>query len=201
MYQLAIYFNQQQLGQLAIQSAARVTFLSPVKSIDDAPVFLQRLYYPLYFGDIILAEANQLDIDPALIAAIIRQESLFERSAESSVGARGLAQVMPGTGDYVAERSNFGDFDTNLLWQPYINIKFGAWYINQQLGIFEGNLFAAMAAYNAGPGNVLNWIDDADDLDIFVESIPFWESRTYIRRVYENVAAYQRLYGHFPATD
>ena len=67
--------------------------------------------------------------------------------------------------------------------------------INQQLGIFDGNQFAALAAYNAGPGNVLEWIKVSDDLDIFVESIPFWESRTYIRNIYINLAAYRRIYG------
>ena len=127
--------------------------------------------------------------------SLIRQESLFEYSAESSAGARGLMQVMPTTGEYVAERSDYGSFNTDELWLPYVNIKLGAWYINQQLAIFEGNKLAAMAAYNAGPGNVLEWIEVSDDLDIFVESIPFWESRTYIRRVYENLAAYHRIYG------
>jgi soluble lytic murein transglycosylase len=63
------------------------------------------------------------------------------------------------------------------------------------LGIFEGNQFAALAAYNAGPGNVLEWIKTSNDLDIFVESIPFRESRVYIRNIYVNLAAYRRLYG------
>jgi soluble lytic murein transglycosylase len=111
------------------------------------------------------------------------------------VGARGLMQVMPTTGEYVAERSEFGNFNTDQLWLPYINIKFGAWYINQQLGIFDNNQFAALAAYNAGPGNVLEWIDISDDLDIFVESIPFRESRLYIRKIYVNLEAYRRIYG------
>jgi soluble lytic murein transglycosylase len=199
MYQLANFFTRNQLGQLAILSAARVSFLSPAETIFDTPVYLQRLYYPFYFPEIIFMEAEQLEIDPALVASLIRQESLFEHAAESVVGARGLMQVMPGTGEYVAERSDFGDFDVDLLWYPYINIRFGAWYIHQQLAIFESNQFAAMAAYNAGPGNVLDWIETSDDLDIFVEKIPFWESRTYVRRVYENLAVYRHLYGIPPA--
>jgi len=196
MYQLAIYFNEQQLGRLSIISAARFVFLSPAQGIpEDAPIFIQRLYYPLLFADTIIAEAEEMEVDPAILAAIIRQESLFERSAESVVGARGLMQLMPGTGEYVAERGGFDNFDIDQLWLPYISIKMGAWYINQQLGIFDGNQFAALAAYNAGPGNVLQWIETSDDLDIFVESIPFRESRVYIRRIYTNLEAYRRIYG------
>jgi soluble lytic murein transglycosylase len=135
-------------------------------------------------------------MDPTLILALIRQESLFEPSAHSSAGARGLTQVMPATGEYIAARSDFVDsYNPDQLWQPYLSIKFGTWYINQQLGIFDDNAFAALAAYNAGPGNVLEWIKVSDDLDVFVEAIPFWESRLYIRKVYVNLSTYRHLYG------
>ena len=107
-------------------------------------------------------------------------------------------QVMPATGEYIAERADFDGYDPDQLWLPYLSVKYGAWYINQQLGIFDDNQFAALAAYNAGPGNVLEWIEVSDDLDIFVESIPFWESRTYIRNIYINLAAYRRIYGPPP---
>jgi soluble lytic murein transglycosylase len=195
MYHLAVYFSEQGLNQLSIVAVARVIFLSPVEEVEEAPLFLQRFYYPIYFADVIFAEAEAQAIDPALLLAIMRQESLFEPSAESIVGARGLMQVMPPTGEYVAERSDFGPFTIDQLWLPYISIKFGAWYIEQQLDIFDGNQFAALAAYNAGPGNVLEWIKTSDDLDIFVESIPYRESRLYIRNIYVNLAAYRRIYG------
>lgn len=195
MYQLAVYFSEQGLGRLSIVTATRLVFLSPADRPEDAPIYLQRLYYPFKFSDLIFAESEAQGIDPALVLAITRQESLFEPSAESWVGARGLMQVMPTTGEYVAERSEFGEFHIDQLWQPYISIKFGAWYIDQQLGIFDGNQFAALAAYNAGPGNVLEWVKISDDLDFFVEAIPFRESRTYIRKIYVNLAAYRRIYG------
>jgi soluble lytic murein transglycosylase len=201
MYRLANYFHQERLGQLGILVAGRVIFLSPTNHTFEAPLYMQRLFYPFYYSDLIFAEAEAQDIDPALIVSLIRQESLFEADAESWVGARGLMQVMPGTGDYVAERSEFGPFNTDQLWLPWVSVKFGAWYIDQQLGIFDDNQFAAMAAYNAGPGNVLDWIETSDDLDIFVEAIPYWESRTYIRRVYENLSAYRRIYGPSPQQD
>jgi soluble lytic murein transglycosylase len=195
MYQLSVYFKRQGLGRLSIITAARLIFLSPARAPEDAPLFIQRLYYPIYYEHVIFSEAERLNIDPALVAALIRQESLFEQSAESIVGARGLMQVMPATGEYIAGRGEFANFNVEQLWLPYLNIKFGVWYINQQLGIFDDNPFAALAAYNAGPGNVLEWIKSSDDPDIFVESIPFSESRAYIRRVYVNLAAYHRLYG------
>ena len=125
----------------------------------------------------------------------MRQESLIEHSAESIAGARGLMQVMPATGEYIAERSDFGAIHPDQLWLPFISVKFGAWYINQQLQLFDGNQFAALAAYNAGPGNVLEWVKVSGDLDVFVESIPYRESRTYIRTIYVNLAAYRSLYG------
>jgi soluble lytic murein transglycosylase len=195
MYQLSVYFREQGLGRLSIRTAARLTVLSPADEPAQAPIFIQHLLYPVYFEEIILAEAEKYDLDPALILAIMRQESLFERSAESIAGARGLMQVMPATGEYIVERAGFDSYDPDQLWLPYLSIRYGAWYINQQLGIFDGNQFAALAAYNAGPGNVLEWIKVSDDLDVFVEAIPFWESRTYIRNIYINLAAYRRIYG------
>jgi soluble lytic murein transglycosylase len=196
MYQLSIYFRDKGMGELSIVTAARLIFLSPADAPENVPIFIQRLFYPILFEDLIFSEAEQHEIDPALLLSIMRQESLFEQTAESIAGARGLMQVMPATGDYVAERSDFEkEYDPEQLWLPYISVRFGAWYISQQLGIFDGNQFAALAAYNAGPGNVLEWIKTSDDLDVFVESIPFRESRVYIRNIYVNLAAYRRLYG------
>jgi soluble lytic murein transglycosylase len=196
LYQLSIFFNEKGLGRLSILAAGRLISLSPAGVPEDTPLFIQRLFYPIHFPELILAEAEQYGLDPTLMLALIRQESLFEPSAHSIAGARGLMQVMPTTGDYIAERSNLvDDFNRDQLWRPYLNIKFGAWYINQQLGIFDDNALAALAAYNAGPGNVLEWIKVSDDLDYFVEAIPFWESRLYVRNVYVNLSAYRHLYG------
>ncbi|MBN1219679.1 MAG: tetratricopeptide repeat protein [Anaerolineae bacterium] len=200
MYQLSLYFREQGLGRLSIVTAGRLIFLSPARVPEDTPIFIQRLFYPIFFEDVILAEAEAYQLDPTLLLAIIRQESLFEPSAHSPADARGLMQVIPTTGEYVAERGGFANFDPAQLWLPYQNVKLGAWYIKQQLEIFDDNHFAALVAYNAGPGNVLEWVKTSDDLDIFVESIPFWESRLYIRNVYVNLAGYRRLYRIMPVT-
>ena len=195
MYQLANYLYVHQIGQLSIVSAARVIFLSPAEAPEDAPLYIQRLYYPLHFDSVIVAEAQRRDLDPALVMALIRQESLFELTAESYVGAQGLMQVMPTTGEEIAAQSDLGSYGADQLWQPYVNIQFGSWYLKEQLNKFNGNQFAALAAYNAGPDRVAEWIQVSDDLDVFVEAVPFFESRTYIRRIYENLAAYRRVYG------
>jgi soluble lytic murein transglycosylase len=196
LFQLSVYFNENNLGRLSILTAGRLISLSPAGVPEDTPRYVQRLFYPIYYPELILAEAAKYELDPTLMLALIRQESLFEPSAHSIAGARGLMQVMPATGQYIAERSDLADnFDPDLLWRPFMSIKFGSWYINQQLGIFDGNAFAALAAYNAGPGHVLEWIKTSDDPDIFVEAIPFWESRLYIRKVYVNLSAYRHLYG------
>ena len=198
LYQLSVYFRERGLGRLSILTAGRLIILSPADGPEETPIYIQRLLFPVYFAEVIFPEAEKYGLDPALLVAIMRQESLFERSAESVAGARGLMQVMPATGEYIAERADFDGYDPDQLWLPYLSVKYGAWYINQQLGIFDDNQFAALAAYNAGPGNVLEWIEVSDDLDIFVESIPFWESRTYIRNIYINLAAYRRIYGPPP---
>ena len=195
MYQLSNYFHEHQIGLLSIVSAARVIFLSPAAAPEEAPLYIQRLYYPIFFDEVVLAEAQRRDLDPALVIALIRQESLFEQSAESYVGAQGLMQVMPATGEEISAQSDLGSYGAGQLWRPYVNIKFGSWYLKEQLNAFNGNSFAALAAYNAGPDRVAEWIQVSDDLDVFTEAVPFFESRTYIRRIYENLAAYRRVYG------
>ncbi|MFQ5613505.1 MAG: tetratricopeptide repeat protein [Anaerolineae bacterium] len=194
MYQLSLAFRERGLPRLSILAANEVLRLSPAVNLEQVPRFLQRLMYPTDFGDLVLAEAEAFDVDPAMVFALIRQESLFEPSAQSFADARGLMQVVPDTGDYVAGRLAWDDYSHEQLWLPNLNIKFGTWYLSLQLDIFEGNEFASLAAYNAGPGNVLNWIEVSDDLDLFVEAIPLAEPRLYIRRVYLNVSAYRAIY-------
>ncbi len=172
----------------------RLLELSPHPHAEDAPLFIQWLLYPTYYADVVSAQADIYKLSPALLLAMIRQESLFETAAESHAGASGLLQVMPATGEYIAGQAGFSDYSAEHLQLPYLGVQYGAWYINQQLHIFDNNLLVSLAGYNAGPGYALNWIETIDDTDVFVESIPFWETRTYVRAVYQNFAAYRRLY-------
>ncbi len=194
MFQLAVFGREHGVGRLSILAATRLLELSPVKHAEDAPLFIQWLIYPAYFANVVSVQSEIYNLSPALLLAMIRQESLFEPAAESPAGASGLLQVMPATGEYIAGQAGFDNYTADQLQLPWLGVQYGAWYINQQLYIFENNLLIALAGYNAGPGYALNWIESTTDPDMFVESIPFWETRTYVRTVYENLAAYHRLY-------
>jgi soluble lytic murein transglycosylase len=197
LYQLALALRERGLNRLSILCAQRLIQLSPTESVAQAPLFVQRLTYPTYFDDLVLAEAQANDLDPLLLFALIWQESLFEGQAVSWAGAQGLTQVIPATGDWIALQLRWQDYQAEHLYRPYLNVKFGAWYLARQLKDFEGNLFAALAAYNGGPGNAARWLElvgNGDD-DLFVEGISNAETRRYVERVYEHCARYRALYG------
>jgi soluble lytic murein transglycosylase len=196
LYQLALAFRERGVYRLSILCATRLILLSPAESVSEAPRFLQRLAYPVYFDDLVLAESQANGFDPLLFFALIWQESLFEGQAASWAGAQGLTQVMPATGDWIALQLRWPDYQAEHLYRPYLNVKFGAWYLARQLKDFEGNLFAALAAYNGGPGNATRWLELAGDgdEDLFVESISNAETRRYVEKVYEHYARYRELY-------
>jgi soluble lytic murein transglycosylase len=193
--QLSVYFAEQGLHGLAARAALRLVGLWPDGSMGEAPVELQRLAYPLIYADLLSAEAGARGLDPLLLAALIRQESLFEPVAESYAGARGLGQVMPATGTGIANSLGMEDFVLDDLYRPHVSISFGAFYLRAQMNRFEDQILVALAAYNGGPGNTLRWIDaGGEDLDFFVEVITATQSRLYLQRVYEHYLVYERLY-------
>jgi len=202
LYQLSLALRERGVYRLSILCAKRLIQLSPAESISQAPRFLQRLVYPTHFDDLVVAEAQANGFDPLLLFALIWQESLFEGQAASWAGAQGLTQVMPATGDWIALQLRWKDYQAEHLYRPYLNVKFGAWYLGRQLRDFENNLFAALAAYNGGPGNAARWLDLVGggnprygDDDLFVESISNAETRRYVEKVYEHYAVYRELYG------
>jgi soluble lytic murein transglycosylase len=192
---LARYFRERGLYGLAASCAARLADLWPAGDLYQAPLALHYLAYPLAYTDLLSTEAARQGLDPLLLAALIRQESLFEPAVESWAGARGLAQVMPGTGQDIARALGVQDFVPDDLYRPATSIRFGAYYLASQLARFDGQLLVALAAYNGGPGNALQWLEAGDgDLDLFVESIGAVQSRLYLQGVYEGYVAYQALY-------
>jgi soluble lytic murein transglycosylase len=196
---LAIAFRERGLYRLSIICAERLIWLSPAASRDDVPLFIRQLSYPIYYRDLIISEARSQAIPPLLLFALIRQESLFEPSITSFADARGLTQIIPATGEWIAGRLGEPDFQTNDLWLPYVNISYGAWYLSVQLATFDTQVVPALAAYNAGPGRVHGWMNDVSgDTDLFLETMPFAEPRSYIRNVYENYAYYRQLYPNLP---
>ena len=152
--------------------------------------------YPVYYADQILDLAEAYGYDPLLQFSLVRQESLYESFARSGAAAQGLSQVIPDTGAFIAERLNWPNFVNDDLYKPYVGLAFGAYYLHQQLIAFDGHAHAALAAYNAGPGNAARWYTAAgSDIDVFKETIDFAETRLYIERIYLGHAIYRFLYG------
>jgi soluble lytic murein transglycosylase len=192
---IALYFRELGLHGLAARSAAQLASLWPRHSVHDAPLELRRLAYPLVYADLLSAEAQPRGLDPLLIAALVRQESLFEPVAESYAGARGLGQVMPATGQGIAQSLGMEDFVLDDLYLPWVSIRFAAFYLDVQMKRFDNQILIALAAYNGGPGNTLRWLEmGGEDLDLFVEVITAAQSRLYLQRVYQHFLIYEELY-------
>ena len=194
-YQLALYF--QELGLFRSSIVAAASLLHQVgATVFDAPRFLGRLAYPAHYADLILPLAERYGYDPRLQFALVRQESLFESIARSSAAAQGLSQVIPDTGAWIAQRLAWPDFTNEDLFKPYVGLNFGAFYLSEQLRAFDGHVHAALAAYNAGPGNAARWYETAGgNHDRFFDTVDFTETRLYIERIYEGFNAYRHLYG------
>ena len=150
---------------------------------------------PLEHEDIIRQQAADKDVDAALIAAVIFEESKFQDQT-SHAGARGLMQITPETADYIAAKSGGTAFEQGDLASPQINIAYGAWYLRYLKDKYEGEELAAIAAYNAGEGTVDEWVTAAGGLTGFDEKdIAFPETREYVDGVMDYRAKYRKHYG------
>ncbi len=161
------------------------------------PDDLWLLAYPQGFWPSINAASRRYGMDPYFVAAIIREESQFRTDAVSPAGARGVMQVMPSTGEWIARAAGIAGFDRSRLFEPDTNITVGTWYLSRLMQRFQGDLYRVSAAYNAGPEAVAGWASSVDSGDpvAFVEAIPYMETRSYVKRVLRNYAEYRRLYG------
>ncbi len=161
----------------------------------NAPRFFNLVRFGTYYKDVVMQEANETGLHPLLLFSIIRQESFFETFVVSSAGARGLMQIMPATGQELAERYGYPDFQVEDLHNPLINIRLGAKYLANQRDYFGGDLYLALAAYNGGPGNAYSWSQLSDgDPDLFLEVIRFEETQRYIRSIAELMNIYRLIY-------
>ncbi|HEX8090205.1 MAG TPA: transglycosylase SLT domain-containing protein, partial [Blastocatellia bacterium] len=161
----------------------------------DVPREAWEIMFPMTAWGTIKQEAKRHGVDPYVAAGLIRQESVFNPNAISRVGARGLMQLMPATGQQISRRQGIGAITAADLYNPSINIKLGMSYLAQMLGQF-GRIEYAAAAYNAGPGRARAWLSERGGLDIeeWVESIPFSETRGYVQGVLRYAANYRRFY-------
>jgi soluble lytic murein transglycosylase len=149
--------------------------------------------YPFPFLEEIESWSQERQLNPLLVTALIRQESRFMPGIVSSAGAKGLMQVMPDTGEWIASKIKLKEFD---LANPEDNIKLGTWYLDYTHSEYAGNSMLAIASYNAGPGAVGGWVakKGVGDPDRFVENIPYDETRGYVKSVFGNYWNYLRLY-------
>jgi soluble lytic murein transglycosylase len=155
-----------------------------------------KMMYPIKYKDEITANATKFDVDPLLIAAIIRVESNYKSGLVSSKGAIGLMQVMPDTANWIQSMEGFKSLPKNALYQPQLNIMLGTKYVDLLNHQFNNNIAEVLAAYNAGPGNVSKW-RDANVWDGKLENIDqirFWETRKYVDRVVYYYTKYQKIY-------
>lgn len=160
--------------------------------IQREPAYWQALY-PLAYWPQVPTAAAAYGLNPLLVTALIRQESRFQPGVVSSAGAVGLMQVLPETGDWIAEKLQRPPFQ---LHQPQDNLRAGTWFLQYTNGLYDQNALLAVASYNAGPGNVDGWVkrQGDEDWDRFVERIPFPETQDYVRQVFGNYWNYLRLY-------
>jgi soluble lytic murein transglycosylase len=165
-----------------------------------APTYFSHIRYGLYFRDLILPAAEANGLDPLFLYSVVRQESLFEGFVSSTAGARGLMQIIPETGAGISRQLGWPiDFKPEDLYRPYVSVAYGAHYLARNRDSLGGDLYAALAAYNGGPGNAAAWKELAQgDPDLFLETVRAQESRDYIRRIYEIYIVYRRLYGTAP---
>ncbi|MHA6483286.1 lytic transglycosylase domain-containing protein [Paenibacillus sp. strain BS8-2] len=162
--------------------------------------WLARWMYPIHYKEDIRVSALNYDLEPHLVAAIIRAESNFETGKESKKGALGLMQLMPTTAEWVVEKAGFESVDEDMLKnRADVSIEIGSWYLATLHEQFDHNKVASIAAYNAGPGNVRKWLDEEkwDGELKSSDQIPFGETRHYVQRVFYYYNKYKDLYPEF----
>ena len=169
------------LGALALVAAAFGLYV-----YETEPRWYERLRYPLRYEELVVGHAANYQLEPQLVAAVIYQESKFDADAESASGAVGLMQLLPSTGQGIADRTGGEEWTPADLRSPELNVRYGCWYLRHLLQKY-GSEELALAAYNAGQANVDRWRDAG-------EGIGFAETRAYVERVQELKAVYARAY-------
>jgi len=157
---------------------------------------LLRVIYPFPFQAMVLPASLDHNVDPYLVAAVIRRESAFNPTVTSSAGAIGLMQIMPHTGRGLARLVGLQRYDPEMLREPELNLHLGIRYLSNLIRQFDGELPLVLSAYNAGPNRAVRWrsMPERRDPELFMERIPFPETRDYVRHVKLHIALYRELY-------
>lgn len=160
------------------------------KSIDEQ--------YPLRYTDLIVKTSSEYNLSPALVAAVIRNESSFRPEAESAVHARGLMQLMPDTAQWIAGKLRVENYSLEMLNDPATNIRFGCWYLNYLCSLFRGDPLCVVCAYHAGQGEVSSWLSNplmsSDGISLIYERLPDGPTKQYAGRVTRDYGIYKAKY-------
>lgn len=154
----------------------------------------RQVAYPFNYRDVVMAAAEKEQVPPSLVASVILAESKYKNTAESETGALGLMQLMPDTARWVAQQVGHGNYTDRQLKEPETNIELGTWYLGHLLKEFNGDEVQALAAYNAGRGHVESWLNE-NKWNGMVDTIPFPETRSYVKAVLQYQQKYEALYG------
>ena len=153
-----------------------------------------RSRFQLKYVELIQKYSEEYDLEPSFVAGVISTESKFKEEAVSRAGARGLMQIMPATGEEIAEALGV-TFHVEDLFEPETSIRFGCYYLRQQLDRFDQNKAVALAAYNAGPNKAAQWLSEYGlDSRGRIAYIPYEETKNYVNRVLQAQENYENLY-------
>lgn len=156
--------------------------------------YAKKLAYPLKYEAYITEYAEANGLDPYLVCGVIHTESHFDIEAESRVGAVGLMQIMPDTGEWIAKKMSMKDCSEAKLKDPETNIRMGCWYLKYLMDRFDGDMTLVLAGYNAGPNRVTQWLEDEKySQDGKLTDIPYRETEEYVKKV-ENAKEMYRSY-------
>ncbi len=154
-----------------------------------------KMVYPLKYKEYVIKYSQQYDLDPYLVFSMIKAESNFDEKAMSHKNARGLMQITEDTGKWIAQKVGEKTFNTDDLFNPELNIRFGCYYLKHlKEERFKNNTDLAIMAYNAGEGNVGNWVEQSGGSGLTYEQIPFKETRNYLKKVKDYSSIYKKLY-------
>ncbi len=197
-YRLANYYVDLGLYRPAIFASRQVLKAADLDNAQtmNAPIYFNHIRFGTYYSDLVIPAGEEYGFHPLLLFSIIWQESLFEGFVRSTAGARGLMQIIPSTGAELVDQEGWPpDYSDEDLYRPLVSIKLGTAYLAFLRSYYDGDFYAALAAYNAGGGNTNIWLEEAQgDQDLFLEIIRFSETETYLKNISEIFAIYRRLY-------
>ncbi len=197
-FRLMNFLIDKNLYQPAIYTCRNILTLAGMDELSSltAPIFFTHVRFGAYFREMIVPIANDFEIPPLLLYALIRQESMFNPFISSSVGASGLSQIMPATGAENADLLNWPDnYDQRDLLLGKVNLTLGTYYLDRMRTYLSGDTQAALAAYNAGPGNAETWLALSNgDPDLFLEVLRASETQDYLMQITEFLNIYKLVY-------